>query len=423
MNPEGILALALFIATLVLIVTEKIHRSIAVIVASTIALSAGILTIHDAIKYIDFETLLLLASMMIIVEILEELGLFHYIAIKIAKHSGDYRKFFILTNIAVGLLTCFLSSVVIILIFSTITIIVCKIIKRDPRPLLISQVICSNIGGNATLIAEPTNMMIGLHAGISFTDFLEVMAPVSFINLAIIILLLLRFYRVEAEDISAFISELDEYSFIKDYKLLKIAVTVFLLTLALFTVHNLIGLSPAVVGLIGASIMLLIARPDITHILSRIDWSTLIFIAGFYVLVGGLVNTGIIDIVARAFENITASPTILATSIGFIGGFITTFVPNIAYVAMMIPVIDRLNKLYNISSNMLWWVLLIGSDFGGNFTPISSAPNIVAVTVSEREGVPISFKEFMKIGAVVSILSIALGIALIITFDTVFGRV
>jgi len=290
---EQAFATGLFILALLLIVTERLHRTIVIILVVTVLMASGVLTVEEAIHFVDFETLLLLAGMMIIVDVLKELGFFHYVAIRIAKQAGNYKKFFVLMSLAAGLLSPFLDSVTVVLIFSSITVAICRILKKDPKPLLLSQVFCSNIGGNATLIGEPTNVMVATHTGFTFLDFIAALTPVTVICLCVCMLMLLRIYDPGREPISELVADIDESAFIKDYYLLRRAVVIFLLTIALFFIHNYIGLSPAVVALIGAALMLVVIRPDVTGLLSRLEWGTLVFIGGFFIVVGGLTKTGV----------------------------------------------------------------------------------------------------------------------------------
>lgn len=417
---EQIIALSIFIIALILIITEKIHRSITIIVAVTALLSIGLLNIEEAVHYIDFETLLLLGGMMVIVEILRELGFFHYIAIKIAKKSKNYRTFFMLMCLATGLLSPFLDSVTVVLIFSSITVAVLKILKRNPKPLLLSQVFCSNIGGNATLIGEPTNIMVATHKGFTFIDFIYALTPITIVSLAICVYLLSRNIEDEKEDIMSLVMELDEYSFIKDKVQLQRAVTIFIFTIILFFLHNILHISPATVALIGASIMLLTVRTDITKILSKLEWSTLIFIGGFFVVVGGLTKAGIIDYIAKNILDLRLSGILLILLIGLLTAFGSAIMDNIPFVALMIPVIDKLSL--GFESNILWWIMLAGANMGGNLTPIAASPNIVVIAVSEREGTPITFREFIKIGIPISIITLFIAI-LILTVQYLIGLI
>lgn len=410
---EQTFVLAVFTITLILIITEKIHRSVAVIVAATALIVSGVLNVEEAIHYVDFETLLLLAGMMLIVEVLKELGLFHYVAIKMVKSAKNYKKFFMSMCFATGLLSPFLDSVTVVLIFSTITIAVCKIIKKDPRPLLLSQVFCSNIGGNATLIGEPTNIMVSTHAGLTFLDFVKALTPATVVNLAIAVILLTRLFRVKEESILDLVKELDESSFIKDHPALLKATSIFIFTIILFTIHNFITLSPAAVALLGACLMILVVKADLIKLLSKIEWGTLVFIGGFFIIVGGLMKVGVTHQIAEGISGLPLRGEYLILFICFISALITGFIDNIPFVAVMIPVIDELSK--NMDSTILWWTLLIGANFGGNLTPIAASPNIVVIAVSEREGSPIPFKGFVKVGVPIGLLTIGIALAVILT--------
>jgi len=350
--------------------------------------------------------------MMIIVEILRDLGFFHLIAIKIAKQAGNYKNFFLFMSLATGLLSPFLHAVTIILIFSSVTVAVCRILKKDPKPLLLSEVFCSNIGGNATLIGEPTNMMVALHTGLTFTDFILVLGPITIICLIICILILSRLYAFSEEEIGGLIEDIDESSFVKDFSLLNRGVAIFLLTIFLFFIHNVLGLSPAAVALLGASLMLIFIRTDITTLLSSLEWGTLLFIGGFFVIVGGLTETGVTGEIAELISSIPFGSYILVVFIGLVSAFGSALIDNVPFVALMIPIIEELS--FNFNSAILWWSLLLGANLGGNLTPIASSPNIVAIAISEREGVPISFKEFFKLGLPIGLLTTIISLIVIL---------
>ena len=408
-----LIAIAVFSVTLFLVITERIHRSVAVMSGAVALLAFGILDLEKAIHYVDFETLLLLLGMMAMVEVLKELGLFHYLAIKIAKFSGGYRTFFYFITLAAGLLSPFLHAVTVMLIFSTITVAICKIVNKDPRPLLMAQLFAANIGGNATLIGEPTNMIVGLHAKFSFLDFIYVMAPLTIISLIITIYILAKYYKVSDEEISAYLEELDEYSFVKDMHKLKLGVLIFVLTIILFFFQGFLHVSPAVVALVGATAMLLVIEPDLGELLSKVEWDIILFIGSFFVLVGGLVETGVIDKIANLFLSMPSHELwILAIVIAYLSALASGFIDNIPYVAMMVPVIDELNRIYG--GSLLWWILLLGSNFGGNLTPIASSPNIVIIAVSDKEGLNISFTDFMRIGVPIVMITISVGIVVLL---------
>ena len=415
---EQLLALVIFFITIFLVITERIHRCVAVIMAVVLLIVFRILDIEEAVHFVDFETILLLAGMMIIVEVLKELGFFHYVAIKMAKTAKNYKRFFLLMCLATSLLSPFLDSVTVVLIFSSITIAICRIIKRDPKPLLLSQVFCSNIGGNATLIGEPTNIMVATHKGFTFIDFIRTLTPITILSLLLGIFILMRLFKPEEEEISDLVYNLDERSFVKDPDLLKRAVIVFLLTIFLFFIHNLIGLTPSSVALLGACLILITTRVDITSLLSRLEWSTLVFIGGFFIVVGGLSKTGVTHEIAESIAGLPFVGPLLVIIVGIIAIFGSAIIDNIPFVAVMIPVIDELSE--KLGSDVLWWVLLAGANLGGNLTPIAASPNIVVLAISEREGSPISSKDFIRSGVVIvtSTVSIAL---LLITLMYILG--
>jgi len=410
---QDLVAIAVFSVTLLLVITERIHRSVAVMSGAVALLALGILDLEKAIHYVDFETLLLLLGMMAMVEVLKELGLFHYLAIKIAKFSGGYRTFFYFITLAAGLLSPFLHAVTVMLIFSTITVAICKIVNKDPRPLLMAQLFAANIGGNATLIGEPTNMIVGLHAKFSFLDFIYVMAPLTMVSLIVTLYILAKYYKVDDEEISAYLEELDEYSFVKDMHKLKLGVLIFVLTILLFFFQGFLHVSPAVVALVGAIAMLLVIEPDLSELLSKVEWDIILFIGSFFVLVGGLVETGVIDKIANLFLSMPSHELwVLAIVIAYLSALASGFIDNIPYVAMMVPVVDELNKIYG--GSLLWWILLLGSNFGGNLTPIASSPNIVIIAVSDKEGLNISFTDFMRIGVPIVLITISIGIVMLL---------
>lgn len=415
MENNALLAVAIFLATYVFIISEKIHRTVIALVGGMAIVVLGVISQETAIHHIDFNTLGLLVGMMIIVGVTAETGLFNYLAIKAAKKvEGKPMQILIVMSVLTALCSALLDNVTTVLLTVPVTISIAKKLNVRATPFLVSQIMASNIGGTATLIGDPPNIMIGSSTNLGFGDFALNLAPVAIIILLVTMFLLEFIYRkqlVTTDALRAHIMSLDESKELKDMALLKKSVTMLVLTIVLFSLHQMLHLESATVAMFCASILLLIAYP--THekaleaVFKKVEWIAIFFFVGLFVLVGGLVETGVISMIAEEAMEITQGDTAsTAILILWLSAIASAFVDNIPFVATMIPMIHEMGRMGMDNLTSLWWSLALGACLGGNGTLIGASANVVVAGLAAAAGYPISFVRYFKIAFPLMILSI-----------------
>ncbi len=406
-----VLVLVIFILTFTLITTEKLPNAIAAMVGGSLLIVFHILSQEEALAYIDFNTIGLLCGMMITVAIMRKSGLFEYIAIKgIKMTGGNPWKLLVVLSIVTAVLSAFLDNVTTVLIIVPLTLAVSDTIKINPMPLLISEILFSNIGGTATLIGDPPNIMIGGATNLDFVDFIYNNLPiVLLVSVVTFFLLKLIYYKkltsneIDKEKIQAF----DETRAIKDKKFFIKNLIVFSLIILAFTTHHLHEISLASVALSGGFLLMMVTKQDPEEILKEVEWPTLFFFIGLFVIVGGLEKTGIITFIADGLLEFTdGQPGLAAQLVLWMSAVSTTFINSIPYTATMISVIENLGASMGGNTEPLWWALSLGACFGGNGTLIGAAANIIVAGFTQKTNYPLRFIEYLKIGLPMMLLSI-----------------
>lgn len=418
----AVYASLIFIASYVLIIWEKIHRTAVALLGAVLILLSGILSQERAIAAIEFNTIGLLIGMMIIVGITRRTGVFEYIAIRAAKWAkAEPLRIMIVLSVITAIASALLDNVTTVLLIVPVTISILNKLKMNPVPFLITEIIASNIGGTATLIGDPPNIMIGGYTGLSFLAFLFNLGPIALLTFIVTIFILKAIYRkqlVVAPELKENLMSIDETKEIRDRKLLQKSLTVLALTMVGFVLHEFLHLESATVALAGAAILLVISKQNPEHILETVEWSVIFFFVGLFILVGGLVEVGIIESIARAGLALTGG-ALLPTGmlILWLSAIASSFVDNIPFVATMIPLIQEMGRLGNISDlTPLWWSLALGGCLGGNGSLVGAAANVIVAGMAERKGFPISFMEFLKIGFPIMLFSIVLASIYLIAF-------
>jgi Na+/H+ antiporter NhaD/arsenite permease-like protein len=409
------IAVATFVIALAAIAAEKLHRTnIALLGAAIVVLFVGDFSQEQAIESVDFNTIGLLVGMMILVYLTQQTGVYDYIAIRAGQLSGG--RSFALTMILAGitaLLSAFLDNLTTILLIAPITFLLADALDIEAVPLLIIEVIASNIGGTATLIGDPPNIIIAGATGLSFNAFIVNLAPIVLVTLAVVVPLLYlvfrRRLRVEERDRRS-IMELNAAASIRDAAELRRTGPVLLLTILAFFAHQALHLEPATVALTGAAVGLLLTRVKLEEALSHIEWTTLFFFIGLFVMVGALEATGAIEHVAEAVKDVTDGQR-SAELLGILGvsALGSAVVDNIPFTTAMIPVVkDIQHGAHAGGDDAYWWSLALGACFGGNATMIAAAANVAAAGLAERAGTPIGFMTFLRIGLPVTLVSVGL---------------
>ncbi len=403
-----------FVLALLLMVSDWLHRAVIVLVGAALFVLVGALNQEQAFEAIDLDTLGLLVGMMIIVTITERTGIFEQVAIMAMRVSKG--KPLAVVAMMVGmtaLLSAFLDNLTSILLIAPITIIVASKFGMPPVPLLIMQIIASNIGGTATLVGDPPNIMIAGATGLSFNAFLINLAPISIVTLVVVcgVLYITRRSQFRGHGDTVDLQDMQPEVALATGRALWLPLGILSATIVAFFIHGAIGMEPATVALVGAAAMLLSDVAPIEDTLARIDWTTLFFFIGLFVMVGGLEHVGFIDSVAAATKDLTAGsrPAELFAILG-IAAVGSAFVDNIPFTAAMIPVVEQLNEA---NDDSYWWALSLGACFGGNATIIAAAANVACQGVAERHGVRITFREFLKWGVPATLMSLAIAAAYI----------
>lgn len=409
---QVIIATSVFLITYVVIVSEKIHRTVAALVGAALVVLTGIVIPERAVEAIDFNTIGLLIGMMIIVGITRHTGVFEFMAIKAAKSSkGEPVKIIAALALVTAVLSAFLDNVTTVLLIVPVTFAIARQLKISPLPFLITEIIASNIGGTATLIGDPPNIMIGSATALGFMDFLFNLTPVVVVVYVLTIPLLQLIYRDQLsakEELQANIMRLDEHEELKDPVLLRKSLLVLALTILGFVLHQYVHLESSVIALSGATLLLLITREDPEHALQIVEWPVIFFFIGLFVVVGALEEVGVIEAVARWALEITGG-NVLPTGILilWLSAVASSFVDNIPFVATMIPLIQDMGRLGGITDlNFLWWSLSLGACLGGNGTIIGASANVVVIGMSEKRGHYIGFMDFFKIAFPLMLMSI-----------------
>jgi Na+/H+ antiporter NhaD/arsenite permease-like protein len=409
------IALALFLGTYVIISTEVVHKTIIALLGATVFILAGILSGPEAFAFIDWNVIFLLISMMIIINITRHTGLFQYIAIKAAKLArGEPILILVLLSVITAVISAFLDNVTTIMIIAPVTILIAVELGISPVPFLVCGAIASNIGGTATLIGDPPNIMIGSAAGLSFLDFLVNLTPVILVILAVFSLMAFLMFRnalkVPATR-KARVLSFDERQAIENRPLLYKSLAVLALVIAGFLLHGLLKVEASTVALFGATLLMLLSdRHEVEAVFREIEWGTIFFFIGLFVLVGGLVKLGVIKLIARFLLGLTHGdiPS-TALIVVWASGVLSAFIDNIPYVATMTPLIKDIGASLGAGAILpLWWSLSLGACLGGNGTLVGASANVVTAGLARKNGYRITFLDFTKYGALFALMSLVL---------------
>jgi Na+/H+ antiporter NhaD/arsenite permease-like protein len=404
------LAATVFVVAYVLIAVDRIDRTIVALLAGLAVVALGVVDQHEAFAAIDLNVIFLLAGMMVIASTLAKTGFFEWLAVRSVRLSrGEPMRLLLILSLVTAALSAFLDNVTTVLLTTPITLSVARRLSVSPAPYLISQILASNIGGTATLIGDPPNILIGSAAGLDFVDFLANLAPVTVVAfLAFVVTMRLVFnsaLQVPDERREAALEQ-SEGATIVDRPLLIRTLLVVGLTLGGFLVHSALGLEAATVALLGATILMLVGRLDPHEAFREVEWSTLFFFVGLFVLVESVVHVGIVGGIAEAIAAATAGDLgVTAIALLWFSAVGSAIVDNIPYTATAIPVVERLAS-DGLPDRPLWWALALGACLGGNLTIIGASANVVAANLAARAGHPIRFFEFFRYGSVVVIESL-----------------
>ena len=417
METATIVAIVIFVAAYALIISEKVHRTIVGLFGAMLMILFGILDQETAVHHIDFNTLGLLMGMMIIVNITSETGLFNFLAIWAAQkvRARPIALLVVLSSITM-VCSALLDNVTTVLLTVPITFSITSQLKVDVMPYLISQILASNIGGTATLIGDPPNIMIGSAVGLDFMAFVQNLTLISIIIFILVQLILIALYHKELHtqpELQDKIMRLPADAQITDHALLHKCLAVIFLTITFFVLHGSLGLKSATVALSGAGLLLLLTatrdEEKIAKVLSKIEWPAIFFFGGLFILVGALVETGVIRMLAaEAIKATGGNVEATAILILWMSAIASAFIDNIPFVATLIPLIQDMGQMGLTNLDPMWWSLALGACLGGNGTLVGASANLIVAGMASERGVRISFIRYFKIGFPLMILTIVL---------------
>ena len=418
----NVVAAAIFVVALGAIAFEWTHRTKVALAGAGLMVLLGVLDQEHAVEAVDWSTLGLLVGMMVIVGLTERTGVFTYLALRVAQLSRGrpLRLVFLLAGVT-GLLSAFLDNLTTILLIVPITLLLADLLDVSPIPLVMVEIIASNVGGTATLIGDPPNILIGTRVPeLSFIDFIVNLAPVSLVTLAVVTGLLFLVFRRRlfiAPERRAEVDRLDPARDMRDSRYVKRTLLILLGTIVFFFLHGVVGVEPAAVALTGATALLLVSADDVERALESVEWATIFFFLGLFVMVGGLEQQGIVSSVAEWLAEITGDSKMvegMAILWGSAAG--SALVDNIPFTAAMLPVVEEL-QAGDPFDDGIWWSLALGACFGGNATAIAAAANVAATGVLDRTGNRISFLAFLAVGLPMTLVSLAIATIYLMLFQ------
>ena len=401
---------AIFLGTYALIASERVHRTVAALLGAVALLLFHVLEQEEAFHAVDFNVIFLLMSMMIVVGILKKTGVFQWLALKAAKLGRGHPAIILaLMCLLTGVLSAFLDNVTTVVLTVPMTLFIVRLLEVDPIPFLVGQVLASNIGGTGTLIGDPPNIMIGSRAGMDFLEFTRHAAPIAVALLVLYCVGMALFWLPKMKataELRAALMEQSEEGLITDPRLLRIGAFVLALTVAGFLLHGPLGYEAATIALASAVLFLLLSRQSIQEVLiEEVEWTSLLFFVGLFIVVEGLVRGGVIASLAHAALALTGGSLPATTLlILWMSGILSAIVDNIPYTATMLPLVEQLGLSMPILP--LWVALFLGADLGGNATIIGASANVVVAGMAERQGYPFSFWRFMKFGVPVTVVNL-----------------
>ncbi|MBS3813175.1 ArsB/NhaD family transporter [Candidatus Bipolaricaulota bacterium] len=420
MDAGLIVSAVIFVGTYVAILSNKMARSLASLAGGVLMVLAGLYfgfytEVAVVVDAIDWNTIGLLLGMMMLVGVLKDSGIFETMAIWVAKIAGsNYFRMILLFGFLGAVLSTTIDNVTTILLVAPISMSICSVLGVDPKPILLAQALFSNIGGVATLIGDPPNIMISGAAGFSYLDFIYNLTPTVIISLIVTVIVFKIIFSQKTEEENDKVNQeaLERIKSrraseeIESISLLRKSLFSLGLVIVLFVLHNIISITPATVALTGAALLLVLTRPDMDEILDRVEWTTILFFAGLFVVVHGVVSTGLLEIIAEGVLHLTQGHLLISTiAILFLTTIGSGIVDNIPFTAAMIPVVATLSSQLGSDSGILWWALALGAGFGGNSTYIGSSANLIVVKISESHEEPITLKYWFKYATVIALIT------------------
>ena len=410
-----VIAGIIFIFMYMVIVSEKIHRTVAAMLGAVSMVLLGILSQETALHHVDFNTLGLLVGMMVLVGVTSHTGLFDYVAIKAAKVAkADPKRILIYLALITAVFSAFLDNVTTVLLMVPVTFSITQKLHLKVMPFLLTQIIASNIGGTATLIGDPPNIMIGSAVKeLTFVAFIDNLAPIAILNLILVILIMEVIYKKglhTTPELQAELMAMNEKKSLKDHKLLKKSLFVLTLVILGFFTHAITHIESSMIALAGGFLLLLLAGGShhlVESSMKAVEWATIFFFIGLFIAVGGLIETGIIGSLAgKAVELTGGDVTATSLLVLWLSALVSAVLDNIPFVATMIPLIQNMGAMGIDNLEPIWWSLALGACLGGNGTLVGASANLIVAGMAAERGVKITFINYLKIGFPLMILTI-----------------
>ncbi len=407
-----IFAIVVFVLVMGAIMTEKLHRATAALAGAVLLVVCGVMTGKQAIGYIDFNTIGVLVGMMIVVAVIRTTGMFEYISIKAAKAAkGDPWKILIAFVLITAILSAFLDNVTTVLLVGPMSIAIARMLEINPVPFLMMQILASNVGGTATMIGDPPNIMIGSASGLSFMDFIANTgaAAVLIIIAQIIVMKFLYKEQLESGPINkTSVMNLDPDKSITNRKLMKQSIAVMVLVVIGFVIHDKLGFDSCMIALGAAAIMLIIGHQEVDQIISEVEWTTIVFFMSLFVVVGGLERTGVIHSISSWLISATEGHYILTMLVLlWASALLSSVLDNIPFVATLIPLVLTMQQ-QGMNVEAFWWAISLGACLGGNGTMIGASANVVLSDIANKHGYPITFKSYLRVGFPFMLMSVGI---------------
>ena len=413
-----VIAITVFVVAYAFIASDRVNKTLVALCGAAVVAALGVVKSEDVFfsreTGIDWDVIFLLLGMMVIVSVLRQTGVFEYIAIWAAKRAkGSPLRIMILLVLVTAFASALLDNVTTVLLVAPVTLLMCDRLNVRAAPFLMAEVFASNIGGAATLVGDPPNIIIASRAGLSFNDFLIHTLPIVVVVMAVFVLMLPRLFRgsfdVDADRVADVMS-LEEREAIRDPGLLIKCGVVLVGVFAAFIAHSALHIAPSIVALLGAGVLILITRLERSSYFASVEWETLLFFGGLFIMVGALVKTGVIDHLARLATDATGGNALVTVMLILgVSAPVSGVIDNIPYVATMTPIVAELAaNMPQAHQGALWWALALGADFGGNLTAVGASANVVMLGIARRSDSPITFWEFTRKGIIVTAVSISL---------------
>jgi Na+/H+ antiporter NhaD/arsenite permease-like protein len=402
----------IFLVTYALIATELVDKTVAALLGGALVVILGIVDQEEAFAAIDLNVIFLLAGMMILAGILKRTGFFQWVAIRSVKVArGEPYRLLLVLSVVCALLSALLDNVTTVVLLAPVTLYIANVLRVSPLPFLISEILASNIGGAATLIGDPPNILIGSAANLGFDDFLVHMAPAAFLAFLAFLAMTRLFFRADLvvdPAVRDSVLGLDEREVLTDLGLLRLSLGVIGLTVFGFLIAKPLGLEAGAIALLGAALLMLLTRSHAEEVLQEVEWATLFFFVGLFMLVAAVVHVGIVSAVADGLVELTgADATITTLGLIWLSGIASAIIDNIPYTATMLPLVMELGDA-GIPIGPLWWALALGACFGGNATIIGASANVVVANLAGRADHPITFGQFLRYGLPVTFVSLVI---------------